>query len=666
MEAENNSSLVEAQKSGNAGQAVPDSKRWKKSGAEAELSERQAHAGYSLREIDEIASDVRLWSVVHGKVRDLVTRDPVPFKPRMLQRRLFDQYQFCKERGVPFRAVMCKVRRGGGSTASEAILYCHAHNFNARLGAIGTDDSVSSNMFDFIDTFDLHDDFPGWPRVSKRLPGVGELKWPNGSSWEKYSAENPEAARSAGLQGYHASEVGRWPNGGARDASETLKSMLGAVPKRGFTVAIEESTAQGAAGAFYRRFIGGRWPSAEELGVSDGLEYWRKWEQETPQHLIDVGTELQFVRVFAAWFEDDENRADVTSETVEFISATLDQKERELIERYGSNGPQGRRLGDVVETATVYEQLAWRRSVIESEFDGDVEGFEQEYPSSPKEAFASSGRHSFNVAGCGFMVGVARSAQPEKGVLTQQPDGGVVFTRTEESEAWLHVWEAPRQGFRYLIGLDTMEGEEQVAGSKTHDFHAGITLRASYVDEDGVKWPHKTAAALAPKSIVEADVLAKQVDLVSRWYGRCLVVPEINRSGYGYLQEAKRLGTNLYRRERTDRFTSEVTDMVGWQTDEKTRPQLIAAMQAAIRHNASEATRCDGLDCKSVTLALECSTMVKNAKGKDEAASGCHDDHVLACGMALANIAGATYYAGSVRKRKGPPDRHKWNRFRPR
>jgi hypothetical protein len=107
-----------------------------------------------------------------------------------------------------------------------------------------------------------------------------------------------------------------------------------------------------------------------------------------------------------------------------------------------------------------------------------------------------------------------------------------------------------------------------------------------------------------------------------------------------------------------------VTDIVGWLTDEKTRPQLIAALQAAIRNNAQEATRADGLECCSTTLASECATMVKNAKGKDEAASGMHDDHTMGWGMALVNVAGATYMAGQSRHRRGPVDRKNWKRFR--
>lgn len=641
---------------------APNRSAWQASGAAQIQAERAEHGGYTLAELDEVADSIGLWARCHGKVRDLVTREPVEFNPRMLQRRMWAHYQRCRDKDTPCREVVCKVRRGGGSTGAEAILYVHAHNYNARLGTVGTDDTVAHNMYDFISTFDDFDDFPGWSRAAKKLDGIGEITWPNGSTWEKYTAENPEAARSAGLQGYHASECGRWQEGGAKDAKETLRSMLGAVPKRGFTVAIEESTAQGAAGAFYGRWQTARWPTHEELGVAEGEEWWRKWEDETPQNLIDIGSALQFVRIFAAWFEDDENRQPVTPRDVAYIERNLDEKERELIRRYECDAPHGRCLGDTVAEATLFEQLSWRRSVIESEFEGDVEGFEQEYPSSPKEAFASSGRHSFNVKGCAHMMVTAKSSHAEYGVLTEQHDGNVVFTRTDIGEAWLHVWEVPKVGHRYIDGTDTMSGEEQVTGSGKHDYHSSYILRAAFIDDDGRKQPHRTAAAIAPKSVTEPDVLTHQVDLLCRWYGRCLCVPEVNNTGYAFLTHAKARGMNLYRRERIDRPTSELAEQVGWMTDDKTRPQLISAMQAAIRANAQPETRADGLQCDSYVLASECATMVRNGKGKDIAGPGAHDDHVLACALALANISGATYFSGHRRKRRGPVDRKNWRK----
>ena len=634
---------------------------WKMAHAAELIDQREANDGWSDAEIDEISDNPHLWALSCGKVEDRVLKEPIEFDPSPLQARMFSYYRYCQTRGLPCREVVPKIRRGGGSTGGCGVMHCHAHNYTARLGCIGTDDTVAQNMFKMMRFFNEHDEFPGWGRATKILE-TGDMKWSNGSTWETYTAVKPEAARSAGLQGYHASEVGRWPNGGAMDAAATLRSMLGAVPRRGFTVVIEESTARGAVGAFYDRFQSARWPTAEELGVPEGLEFWRKWEDETPQNIARAETEraLQFVRIFASWFEDEENRPEhgVSADEATDILATLDKKEIDLLARYKNTGPQGDRLGTTVERATMIEQLAWRRSVIATEFEGDVEGFEQENPSSPREAFASSGRHTFSRAGCSWMSEVAKGRTPMVGVFDRQQDGGVIFRETNRVDAWAQVWETPKVGMRYCGSLDTMGGRSHTQNLKTADYNAGLFLRAAYVDQqDGQKKPHRLVAALMPGNQDDPDVLAMKMDLMADWFGGCLVVHEDNNTGAAFRQEAMRLNMNLYRRQETDKFSLEMTEYVGWVTTGETRPQLIATGKKHIRNNAQVATRPDGVEAWSTTTVQELTDCVRGDDGKDQAPGNKHDDHMMALLIGLHCIDGATYFAGKKRRRQGPADR---------
>lgn len=632
-----------------------------------DAEERKLYGGYSQVELSRIRSDPERWGQLHGWIPDRVTKEPVRFVASPLQQRLFAAYRWAQAKQCPGRFVMVKIRRGGGSTGSEIILYVHGHNYQARLGAIGTTDVVSMNMFEMVRFLDKHDDFPGWHKSSKILE-TGEIEWPNGSSWEKYTADNPEAARSAGLQGYHATEAGRWQDGGAKDAKETLKSMLGAVPRRGFTVVIEESTAQGATGALYNRFMAARWPTAEELDVPEGREYWRQWEDETPQNIArDEATRyLQFVRVFASWFEDDENRPEhgVSDEEIERIKATLDEKEQALIRRYRTIGPQGERLGRRAKTATLWEQLAWRRSVLHgSEFEGDEAAFEQENPSSPMEAFASSGRHTFNRAGCAWMR--LHTQTPQAGILTRQQDGGVTFTRTEGASGWFHLYETPREGMRYVAGLDTAGGSNNVKDPNRADYHAGGVLRAPYVaSETGQRFPPRVVCELAPKCGFDPDVLAEKMGLISDFYGRCMIVFERNNTGFAFLGFAKLLGLNLYREQFVDRVTSEAKEILGWYTDAKTRPQLIGMLKQHIRNNAQVDTRPQGLECCSETAVNELTDMILDVDGVDRAPGAKHDDHPMYLGMALVNLNAAGIYLAKKRRRHDPPDSKAWRQSR--
>jgi hypothetical protein len=109
-----------------------------------------------------VRRDPRVWFQGFGRFRDEQTRQPMLGRANVLQRRMFEHYRRCQKDRKPCRMVVLKYRRAGSSTGSEALIYTHASNFNARLGVIGTDYKASSNMLQMLAFFGQHDDFPGW------------------------------------------------------------------------------------------------------------------------------------------------------------------------------------------------------------------------------------------------------------------------------------------------------------------------------------------------------------------------------------------------------------------------------------------------------------------------------------------------------------------------
>lgn len=601
--------------------------------------------GYTLEEMRRMIRHPALWGRLHGKVEHRLSKEPVPWVPTVLQSRMIQHYLWCRDRDLPCRMVVLKIRRGGGSTGASGLVYVHLHTHKTKAGVIGTDYEVSANMMTMVKHFDRHDTFVGWQKASKVIDD--KMEWANGSSLQRYTAENPEASRSAGLQAAHCSEVARWQDSAAISSKETLRSIRGSIPRKGFTLEIEESTAQGSTGSFAETFARGRWP--------DYAAWPAAWRNETPDGEMEFGEDLQHVRIFAAWFEDSEARVTVTLQQEQRIGATLDKIERELIERYKRPGPRGDRLGSEVD-ATIWEQLAWRRMVIAGEFDGDEEAFDQENPSSPAVAFASSGRHTFHRGGVSLMA-TAAPQERRYCTLSKQFDGSIAGLDVQPMDAWLEVYDPPRAGHRYIIGCDTMTGKEQVKNSGISDWNAAIVLRAPYVDDAGVKRPMMVVAALRPKNDDNADILCEQVFMLSKWYGGCMVVPEVNGSGYGFLALAKACGMHLWRRTDFDKVTQETTEHLGWKTDEKTRHNLIACLQVAIRANALEGRSGDGILCPNKTLCKEAAAMALGSDGKHRAP---HDDHCFALGMAVYNVGQATYLAERKRKRHDPPDLKAW------
>lgn len=602
-----------------------------------------------------IRRDPKAWFQGWGYwLDDENSRKPTRGPANVLQRRVFEHYRRCLAERKPCRMVVLKYRRAGSSTASTATLYTHALNFpGTRLGVIGTDYKASHNMLAMVKTFGRHDKFTGWDGRALREEsfelvewddsGVKEIatrvEWPTGSAVELYTAKNPTSARSAGLSGYLATECAFWPADGVTSGAETLKAMRNTLPKKGFHVAIEESTANGAVGVHYETCLAAKWP--------DYADWWRKWEADWPLTPGQTEAEraLQFTFIFAAWFEDDRNFFKLSPEEEKHVRETIDSDprwigEQELIDRYGQSGPKGLRLGAEV-NATVWEQLIWRRAMIES--TKGLENFKQEYPSNPLEAFRSTGTPVFDADGVSALDSGARGAVPEWGTLDEQGDGAVLWRRTHEREGLYAVWEQPKHGCRYLVIVDPMTGQEiATSGRAERDRHGILVLRDGFTDQRGVFWPPKVVARVKPPCQYDIGPMCALVARLSKYYGDCTVVVESNNSGASVIERLRvNHGCNLYRQQIPDASKLTLQTRLGWATNEWSRRDAITRGQDAIREQLLE------VPCPHVRAELK--TFVFDKRGHAAAQAGHHDDDVLALCIGLACLHAATTYQARER-----------------
>ena len=664
------------------------------------------------------------WFQGFGRFQDEQTRVPTRGRANVLQRRMFEHYRRCQAERKPCRMVVLKYRRAGSSTGSEALIYTHAHNYNARLGVVGTDYKASANMLQMLAFFGEHDDFPGWgarpsvaaraqlawqewegarmedgnwkmenPESQQALDAVPwdrrvdkiiatRIVWQHGSTAELYTASNPESARSAGLNGYHATEVGRWPSGGQLDAAETLTSMRNTLPKSGFHLAIEESTANGAQGAFYDTCRNARWPDYAE---------WPALHQSCwPLNESQYGRDLQFMFIFAAWFEDERHFDPLTPEQAARVEATLDAEawylgEKELIGRYSQEGPKGARLGGEV-NATVWEQLAWRRGIIKNVCTRrGLDEFAQEYPSNPLEAFRASGAPVFdsegvlaldaalraaNRAECELMENDATSgligrdagglSGKEAGMTNDEraSAGGSLgakrgLRKTSEAGAQIQVWEESIPGCRHLVVVDPTKTAEIIKGAGERDRNSVLVLRDAYMDARKRWHPVKLVARVKSPNQYEDALLCPLIARLSKDYGGAIVVVESNL-GSGLitrLRDEYRL--NLYCRENWSATEQQFSKQYGWTTDEASRRLSVSTLQEFIREQRIE------ILCPNVIAELK--TFVFNSRGRAEAASGAHDDDVMALAIGLACLPHATLHPVEVKPvQVNPVDDHLW------
>lgn len=632
-----------------------------------------------MKEVADIRADPAKWWVGFARVKDLVTQKPIRSRMKPIQRRLFSYYRYCQERDIPCRTITLKGRRAGGSDGHAALMYLHAQNHRAECGMIGTDYRTSGNMLDKVKFFGEHDDFPGWTlsgkkaatkisetkinwtdyedatqlesipfgdRIERKL--ATKIEWPHGSKIQLYSAQRPESARSAGLGAFHWTEVFRAPVGGIMDGGETFNAMSKTVPKRGFNWMGLEGTAKGAMGFGYEIAKDARWPQHET--------WWMAWETTWPQNVAPLGAELQFVLIFAAWFEDWETQIECTPEEEALIRSTLDAHERMLIDRYECDGPLGRRLGSEVETTT-WAQLKWRRSTIQNECkQGGADEFDCEYPHSPDVAFRASGYPTLDLDGLQVIETMARECQyVSHGVISA--DGK--WTTTEREQATIIRWGEtldqydPQPGLKYLVTCDPMSGADLVTGGGEKDRHSVLVLRDAYKDHRGSFWPVKLIARIKPPCQWESEVLAAQIYSLSLYYGGATIVVEANM-GSSILKTLHELKANVHQRTEFDTTSQKMTQRLGFMMTEATKRIVIGTLQHYVRERM--------LDCCCPHVVSELFTLITDQKGKVHASGRNHDDCAVSLAIGLEHMQFAHAYPSPKSVRRDDINLREWQR----
>ena len=250
-----------------------------------------------------------------------------------------------KAQNRPVRLIVLKARQQGVSTWSEARLFERTitqENGNALVIAHKGDSAAE--LFAMSRFF--FENLPFQPKCDYSNRREIVLAPPMNSKMRIESAENKDAGRGMTNQYVHASEVAFWPS-----PEQTMLGLMQSVPKVPETMVILESTANGVGGYFHDM-----WWSAID-GTND------------------------FTPVFLPWHENPEYSFGLSEEDTDRITSSLDDSELEGCELFGWSAGQ----------------IAWRRSTIANECNGNMVQFMQEYPATPHEAFQASGRPAFQL-----------------------------------------------------------------------------------------------------------------------------------------------------------------------------------------------------------------------------------------------------------------------------
>ena len=564
-----------------------------------------------------IASSASLWFATCAKIltkdQRLVTPDP-----NVYQLRILEVYEWCMANGKPCRILALKPRQKGSSTVSSAVVYHHCRRFPSRAVQIADRYKNSDNLFAMTCRYADHDDFP-WPHRWQATSTSGVIER-QGEAWSRIdrdTAENPRAGRSGTLQVLHVSEAAHFANDGEKSAEKTMLSLLNSLADVPRSVAIVETTANGAAGWFYEHWLGAA--RFEEMRAGRPGNGW--------------------VKVFAPWFVFGDSRmeGDTVNPENEICGKNFTGREKRGVTLYGWDAAQ----------------IAWRRWTLAQKCGGREDFFDQEYPEDERTAFLTSGRPRFSLAGMTRLRAMQNALSARTGFLRSAAEGAESVVFEAHESGWAQIWEEPREDARYLLWCDTATGREQTRESRDPDRHSILVLRQAFATSSGEHGNAMLVARVRPPCFDDWHVLEEKVIALCCYYGRCLIGVEVPM-GLTLLEGLRRAGMPLFKRRSAGSAGAAPLEKLGFQSNAATKPLVVGALSRAIDGDPP-------LDIYDAHAIDELGSFVVHEDGSEAAMPGKHDDDVMALAMAVHHLSLATPCRPRRQTRQAAPaDLKRW------
>lgn len=493
----------------------------------------------------------------------------VTFRMRPAQRELF--------KNMHYRNIILKARQLGFSTGIDIYLLDQAlFNKNLSCGIIAQDLPAAGEIFSTKISVPF-DNLPPWLRatfpVSTRREGAngGHIEFAHGSKIRVSTS-----FRSGTVQRLHISEHGKICAKYPAKAKEVRTGTLNAI-KDGCIVFIE-STAEGVGGDFHTMST-----RAMDLGQLNlpltsqdyKFHFFAWWQDPKYQTSVPTGG-LRLSKYHQAYFAAVEQAMGIT---------LLDEQKQWYI-----------------------------RKEIEQQ-----EEMKQEFPSTPSEAFLTSGRRVFAAINVMQAEGQCQSPllvydiEPVTGKRTKvqalRAGNAEELQRTLLNH--LLVWELPDPDEDYAIGGDVAEGLENRDRSSFD-----VVKKSS--GEQVAHW----------FGYLDAELFAQLMAHVGRWYNTAFIGPERNNHGHAVIQKLREVypHRSIYSEQYLDRDHDDETPKLGWLTTAQSKPVIIEGLKSLLRESAS--------GVRWIGTINELNTYVYDARGRMNAQTGCFDDQVMSYAIA--------------------------------
>ena len=260
------------------------------------------------------------------------------------------------------------------------------------------------------------------------------------------------------------------------------------------------------------------------------------------------------------------------------------------------------------------EQLMWRRLKISNSSE---EKFAQEFPSNPIEAFVNTGANVFSTK---IIQARLNAIGTSDGKIKKVTIDRKKYPTVQKYRNFLTIWRLPVKNQRYFIGVDTGEG---LGGDNDYSV-------VEIVDLDGFQCAEWRSNKVKPYEFTDI------VHELGLFYNGGLLVIEKASAGHTVLDRMKHdyKYSNLFKYKAYDNYTGKKRREVGWRTDGKSKPLMIADMQEMFETGSCL------INSKDLLSEMKLFQLVNNQM---KAASG-HDDTVMAFAMALQGMKSGQYF----------------------
>jgi Terminase RNaseH-like domain len=438
---------------------------------------------------------------------DLYHVDPKEGDFGWAQRRFVHQVEKTYNAGKPVRIITLKARQLGISTVTEAILFLWGFIHHGTNGLVMAHENTASlELFEMTKLY--------WDRWEFRNAYTLQSATKQNFHWAETrsrlrvaTARNIQSGRASTLHAVHASEVAFYP-----DPKTLMLGLSQTIPNRHGSIVVLESTANGLGNFFYDE-----WCTAEE-GGSD------------------------YIPLFFPWHKHPEYRLTTTLS----IESELNADERQLI-RIGAS----------------MENIAWRRWAIVNLARGDMGKFMQEYPSTPEEAFITTGRPIFNHQ---KLKDSFKHQEGFTGRFIEDIRGRVHF-QSDHSGQWT-VFIAPKKG-------DTRWDRYFAAGDPSETI-TGDPACIQVINRQSLEQVAVWHGRINPLHFADEMILA------GKYYNEAMLCPEVEGGGQATISRIlTRNYPNVWLDKRADRIRGSF-NVFGWATNYNRKRWAIGKLQQLI------------------------------------------------------------------------------------